>query len=478
MSYTDKILNRIKSKIKFEYQKNRIENTLCLVSTMAEIEYLYNQKYRDDYLEDILTEIAALSGVEITHKENNNCVLFYDGFGLDERGLAQIYLKALVNNGYKVIYVTQAASSKMQRQIMSIVNCKDNVIYHNSNHKMTEKIKWLDGIFKRHSFSTAFFYTTPWDVSGTIAFEHLAGKCIRFQINLTDHAFWLGVNAFDYSLEFRNYGAAISRDYRGISEEKLLYLPYYPIINHNIAFQGFPFNAKGKKVIFSGGSIYKTIDKYDTYYILVDRILSENDDVVFVFASSETSKQLNALEYKYPNRVIHIDERKDLIRVLENSYLYLNTYPISGALMLQYAAVAGCIPVTLRRSWDDDALGILIAEERLGEIFDDFDSVLEEINKLLSDIGYYNKKKSLLKGQVISESDFQNELNEIIANPDSRKFKGINPVDTQMFKNSYKDNMTEIKIVNAIISKKSIKNVFLFPDMFIKKILYKFKLID
>ena len=35
---------------------------------------------------------------------NIKTVLFYDGFGLDSRGLAYVYLKALVNLGYKVIF--------------------------------------------------------------------------------------------------------------------------------------------------------------------------------------------------------------------------------------------------------------------------------------------------------------------------------------------------------------------------------------
>lgn len=477
MGYADNILNRLKKKIDSEYRKNRIEKTLCLISTMAGVQYLYNQKYKDDYLEHILKEIAISSGKGIEHRENKDTVLFYDGFGVDNRGLVQIYLKALVTKGFKVVYVTQAETIGMQPQVMSIVNHEPNVVYHYSSQNMTEKIKWLDDIFEKHSFSTAFFYTTPWDVSGTIAFEHLESKCTRFQINLTDHAFWLGINAFDYSLEFRNYGAAISRDYRGIAEEKLLYLPYYPVIRDDIEFQGFPFDTNGKKVVFSGGSIYKTVDKSNMYYDLVEQIVSGNADVVFVFASFDTNMQLEALMNKYPEQVIHINERKDLIKVLENSYLYLNTYPISGALMLQYAAIAGCIPVTLRRPWDDDTCGILKAEDKLGEIFDDFDSVLAEINKLLSDSDYYNKKKILLADQVISENDFQRELIEIIKKPKSRRIEQIVSVDTTKFIETYKENITKKQIVDSVINLRAMSNARYFPDLFVKKVLYKIKVI-
>lgn len=469
MGYADKILKRLKSKIDSEYKRNKIESTLCLMSAMAKVQYIYNQRYKDDYLEQLLKKIALSSNEEIKHNEDKGKVLFYDGFGADNRGLVQIYLKALIANGYKVVYVTQADTLEMQPQVMSIVNREPNTVYHYSGQNMTEKIGWLDKIFYENSFSTAFFYTTPWDVSGTIAFEHLENKCTRFQINLTDHAFWIGVNAFDYSLEFRNYGAAISRDYRAIKEEKLLYLPYYPIIRSDIEFQGFPFDCNGKKVIFSGGEIYKTIDKNNTYYNLVDQILSKNTDVIFMFASSDTNTQLNMLINRYPDQVIYVKERKDLIKVLENSYLYLNTYPISGALMIQYAAVAGCIPVTLRRPWDDDAFGLLKEEDKLGEIFEDFDSVLSEINRLLSDEVYYKKKKNLLKNQVISEKDFQYELNEIISNPESRRIENISAVNTTKFIETYRENILEKQIIDAVINLSVKNNVWHFPDLFVKK---------
>ena len=43
-----------------------------------------------------------------------------------------------------------------------------------------------------------------------------AGHMKRYQVNLTDHAFWLGTYAFDYCLEFLDFGAIVSREYRHI----------------------------------------------------------------------------------------------------------------------------------------------------------------------------------------------------------------------------------------------------------------------
>lgn len=475
MNLAEKTIVRLKKKITFQYNHKRIENALCLMTSMAELQYLYNQQYKDDFLESIIKEIADLNKEGIKHHLDNEAVLFYDGFGLDNRGLVQIYLKALSSIGYKIIYVTQAKKKESQPQVMLIVNKDGNHIYNYSGQSMIEKIQWLDHIAEKHAFSNAFFYTTPWDVPGTIAFEHLEKKCTRYQINLTDHAFWLGVNAFDFSLEFRNYGAAISRDYRGLSEKKLLYLPYYPIVRNDIEFQGFSFNTKGKKIIFSGGAIYKTIDKSNTFYFLIEQIILQHEDVVFVYASDKSSNQLDMLVNKYPNQIFWIKERKDLIQVLKHSYLYLNTYPISGALMLQYAAIAGCIPVTLRRLWDDDASGILRYEEELGETFYSIDTVLNEINKLLSDDNYYKSKKSKLVGQVITELEFNELLNSILNNPSFNLIEKIYEVDTSMFIQTYRENISEREIVGAVINSKVKRNIFNFPDFALKRLIMKLK---
>lgn len=475
MDLVTKTISRLKRKITSAYKQGRIESTLCLMTSLAELQYVYNQQYKDDFLEEIIREIADLNKDGIKHQADSKSVLFYDGFGLDNRGLVQIYLKALTSIGYKIVYVTQAKEKEAQPEVMSIVENDRNYIYHYSGQGMQKKIQWLDYIAEKHAFSTAFFYTTPWDVPGTIAFEHLEKMCTRYQINLTDHAFWLGINAFDYSLEFRNYGAAISRDFRGVNEKKLLYLPYYPIVRDDMEFQGFPFDVTGKKLIFSGGSIYKTIDKTNTFYNLVEQIVTQHEEVVFVYASEKTSEQLETLIAAYPNKVIRMSERKDLIQVLKHSYLYLNTYPISGALMLQYAAIAGCIPVTLKRPWDDDACGVLRYEDKLGETFDDFDQAIEEVDKLLSDDRYYINKKLLLNGQVISETEFNEALKSIIINPKSRQFEGIQQVDTTKFKETYRESITNKMIFDAVINNKVIWNAISFPDILLKKIFIKLK---
>lgn len=469
MEFVEKTLKSLKYKIIAALKKNRIEDALCLITSMAKLEYSYNQKYNDIFLENILNRISKMYSKKINHTKDDKNVLFYDGFGLDSRGLAQIYIKALVQIGYTVIYVTEAREKKMQPQTLSLL--KDNITINYSGKNNLDKIEWLSNIFSKYKFSNAFFYTTPWDAPGCIAFNQLKSYCRRYLINLTDHAFWLGLNSFDFLLEFRNYGAAISRDFRKVNPLKIINLPYYPIVNY-VKFKGFPFDEKNKKVIFSGGSIYKTKDKFGTFFSLVENVVTNHPEVIFLYASNGTSEQLENLIKKYPNQVYRVNERNDLIEIMRHSYLYLNTYPISGALMLQYAALGKCIPITLRRPWDDDTCGILRNEELLDEVFESVSSINNEINKLLSDNKYYLMKKNNLNGQVISDFEFTKELNDILLNPQKHTLETIKSVDTSKFVEWYKENLSNKDVIDAVINKNTIRNIVYFPTFIVLKLLY------
>lgn len=471
----EKVKIRLDSIVVKELKKNNNVCALEALAAKARVLYLYNQQYKDDFIESKLIEISLLThDTTNRHLGDKKRVLFYDGFGLDLRGLAYIYINALSKLGYRIVYVSMAKDKKLQPNIMELLDNADIYIIGKVNNK-EKRLNLLRKIFLKQKFSYAFYYAYPDDVCAAIAFFEIAGTCKRFQINLTDHAFWVGINAFDYSIEFRNYGASISHYYRNISTDKLLELPYYPVTK-NIRFAGFPFLKNNKKIIFSGGSLYKTIDKSKTFYALVEEIIKKNDDVIFWYAGQGDDRFIKELSKKYPEQVYYTKERKDLMEVLKHSYLYLNTYPISGALMLQYAALAECIPITLRRAWDDDALGILKNEEALKEIYSDFDEVVSEINRLLKDAHYYKSKKILLKKSVISEKEFICKLHNILLCPHPpEKFKNLIKVNTNDFIKSYKENITEEVVINALITNANYKIFKYFKLIVIKKVFYKIK---
>ena len=90
------------------------------------------------------------------------------------------------------------------------------------------------------------------------------------------------------------------------------------------------FAREGAKVVFSGGSLYKTIGGENRYYKMVNYILSRFPEAIFWYAGTGDASQINILKEKYPDRLYHTAERSDLFQVLQNSFLYLSTYPLCG----------------------------------------------------------------------------------------------------------------------------------------------------
>lgn len=431
-----------KNIIKLCLRESNDELALREIASLALFLYDYNQACADDFLEDTLLDIGNRIGLTTCERTISdisslaNCkVLFYDGFGLDTRGLAQIYLEALVDLGCYVVYVTETTAQNKIPTLLGVLQ-KGNaeIIYMPQNGYIVDT-QLLNHIINRSKPEVGFLYTTPWDVPGIMAFNNAAGKFKRYLINLTDHAFWLGKNAFDYCLEFRTYGACLSEEYRHIPCDKLIMQPYYPPINTKFTFEGYPFEKKEDDfIIFSGGALYKTIDRENTYYKLVDWVLQRFSHVKFWYAGNGSCAGLDWLLNKWPERVFHTPERRDLFYIMKNIDLYLNTYPAWGGLMSQFSIVAGKVPLTLCR--EGNLGGLLIDEENLGIVYSDIKQFKKEMIRLISDAGYRRKKERMVSHAVISQDCFTENLGNIITKNISQFKQGAYDIE-------YNRNLTE-----------------------------------
>jgi hypothetical protein len=129
----------------------------------------------------------------------------------------------------------------------------------------TEKIKSISSKIIDFKPEKAFLHLYPSSVVAVTVWNSLK-EVIRYQINLSDHAFWLGTKCINYSLEFRNYGCTVSYEKRNLSEDKLLIQPYYPIMQCE-SFIGFPQHIADDAIkIFTGGSYYKMYGKSDFFF--------------------------------------------------------------------------------------------------------------------------------------------------------------------------------------------------------------------
>ena len=454
----------------------RYEDALCLISACASVLYKTNIYYEDDFLENALKTISDHIELDTFHSKSSYCsgeefILFYDGFGLNDRGLIQIYLKALCKIK-KVVYVSYEERKDLIPDIHKILdryNCERKFIIR-ARKTNIDQILQLNEIIKEYRPQKLFFYSVPNDVIAPTVMYAYGGFITRYQINLTDHAFWLGAGCIDKCIEFRNYGAKISKEYRKIEEDKIVIIPYYPILHREKNFQGYPFiKGKHQKVVFSGGSLYKTIGGDNKYYEIVDHILKTHKDTFFWYAGSGDDSEMKTILRNYPDRAFLTGERSDLLQVLEHCDVYLSTYPLCGGLMFQYAAIAGRVPVTLVGEGNVSE-GFLIDQEMINVEFGELESLYAEIDKLLTDEEYAKKRSELMKRSVPSSDDFDEEVQKLINGEKSDSFQPkFEHIDTKAFRDWYLEGLVKADVDAMIVSKKDIRQSMMhYPLRFLR----------
>lgn len=472
------VISKLKEGIRREIQKRKWNHALALISTAADILYGSNIYYYDKDLENALSCVSEHLIVNNNYRGNSDMVLFYDGFGLNNRGLIQIYLNALCRVK-RVVYVTLQKQKDNLPDVMDILRRKNAAVYFLDGKSYTRDIERLNQIVCEKCPGHFFFYASPCDVVGSVVLNAYEGKIKRYQINLTDHAFWLGAKPIDYCIEFRDYGACVSGEYRRIPKEKIVKIPYYPIVK-DVPFQGYPFSLQdGQKVIFSGGSIYKTNGGDGKYYKIVEYILRNYQDVIFWYAGERGSDHsINGTETtgafklakmieRYPNRVFWTQERTDLFQVMQHCYFYLSTYPLNGGLMTQYAARAAKVPLSL--SLDDNPVGILQNDEDLGIYFRDMKDLLEEIDRLLSNPKYTKDKGLAVRNALISSEEFDSRIEQLVnGRAEESHHIAFEHLDTEKFRKNLTDNFSE-EILNGTIARRHNEILFkYFPRKFIR----------
>ena len=470
--FVHNLVSDLKKSAKKAYENNEYNDALSLISISAAVLYKTNIYYRDDDLENMLNDISKeLSLHQSNYASNETVCLFWDGFGLNDRGLAQIYLKALCKVK-KVIYVTYEDRRNEITDIKSILEENRSVFrfIHRKQSSYLKQISQLQEIIQEYKPASLFFYSEPDDVVATPIMYSYEGLLKRVQINLTDHAFWLGAGCVDTCIEFREYGACVSNHYRNIGNEAIRIISFYPMIHEEREFQGYPFDVKpGQKVVFSGGALYKTFGEDNRYYKIVDRLLAEHEKVIFWYAGSGDDSEMKKILRKYPGRAYLTAERSDLFQVLKHCTFYLSTYPICGGLMYQYAAKAGRVPVTLK--CDECTEGFLINQENLNVEFNDENKMFEEIDKLLNDSTYLLSREKNMTEAVITPESFDDKVADIFHNCVSSNLYPM--IDTTLFRQRYLNTLTEMDVERTTLKKNSIGvGMKYYPGRFLRGGIY------
>ena len=469
---TNKYLSKLMRISIDSVNKGRKEKALSSLGAFCSIQYSINQVYTDKQTEDLISEISKkLVTIPDEYNPDQKTVLFYDGFGLDLRGWAASYIKALISANYHVIYVAPIHRKELVPHICDELNRGNGrAVWIDMKKSYVNWVIELKNIFLKFQPGTAFFYTIPYDVAGAVVFNSFAKKVNRILIDLTDHAFWIGKNAFDYIIECRMPGLSNLVHYRGVSADKILYTDCCLYINRQIDPEPLPFDIEREQYVFSGGALYKTLGDNNLYfYKIVDHILSKHSHIKFLYAGVGDDTQLKILIKKYPERVFHINERSDFIRLFENCIFFLNTFPMFGGLMMRYSALVNKIPLTLKHGSDHE--GILIDQDKRQIEFDTFEELIHEADRLIEDNSYRESKEKLLDGSVLTEQEFEDLMIKIIENKTTGKqIESIEKIDTTEFRAEYLERLDVDEMLIRTIPTRINKSLIpYYPLLFLKK---------
>ena len=316
------------------------------VKAAAEWAYHFNLFYADADAEKLLRTIsdANIPRFHVHDGAENRCVLI-DSFCMDNRGLVQQYLRAMKKNQLQLLYICTASTTRHGTDTLKELredNQAEILVLSEESLDPIQQARLAAEAIVSFSPSRLFLHLAPWDGVALMACHAVEGL-EKFNINLTDHAFWLGASFIDYNLEFRPYGMTVSIEQRHLDQKQLLPLPYYPIAPVSQDFYGLPSLPPTAIKILTGGSLYKMMGKQDIFFKLMDAVLSLSEDVYILVAGFQRDQRFDdqCRTMKHGDRVVQIGLRLDINAVFEHCDIYLSTYPMIGGLMLQYAAKHG-----------------------------------------------------------------------------------------------------------------------------------------
>lgn len=397
------------------FEAGNYEKSLSYIEKASILATQIMWRYADEELDSLQAQIAE-KAINKSNKEyfaDSKKVVFYDYFGATHILTLQ-YIRALLKMNYEVLYIFEERDFDYSHLIKILSEYKE-VTIEKINKDQTPLLKIQDIYQKIISFGADKLFLHINTVSACLpVLHHLPKEITKYYINLGDHAFWLGSTAIDYSFEFRSFGAVVSEEMRGLEKEQLLLLPYYPIVDKR-EFMGFPDEVKDKVIIFSGGDFYKTVDREDNYWKLCYNILSQNPNAVILYANKGINDYGNNLMHefiiknRFENRFIPIGFRRDINEVMMHCDIYMGTFPMSGGLMSQHAAINAkpilqFYPTSLFPFEETESM--ICFREKFDISFTDEKRFLEEAKRLIDSETYRKKQGKKLQDAMITQDEF------------------------------------------------------------------------
>lgn len=412
-SFVEKLILRLKKRLQTSDIDIHCDDIIGYLKALSFLYYKFYIGYKNDTIEgyiDILSH--RIIRKDYTLKVDSKFVVFVDNLCADSIGLTQQYIDALISNEYHILYIyREEFPSQICTKIMHKLKSynKSKLLPYPPRLKGMKLSQWLYDSIVQSGSSKLILHSTEWPIEESIAMSALPEEIIRYKVDLADHTFWAGVGSFDYIFDFRYYGCNMSFHKRGLKKEQVIYMPFYPVMN-NMPFDGYPKETEGKFVFLSGGSIYKVVGQQRSYFRICKEVLKKCPNSVILFAGGLPNNPIlsdGIKDFCLEGRFIPIGYRKDIFEVFKHCDAYLDTYPIGGGLMLQYAAQCSK-PILLYKNKDLEEC--ICQKISMSISHNSLEKYVEYAFLLYSDDEYRQEQGVKIKNATISRNEFDDNF--------------------------------------------------------------------
>lgn len=414
-----KVFRDYKKDISIRLAKKQIDSAASLIEKAAEWANLFNFVFYDKDLEDNIREIVRYIGPREPFEPISGRMVFVCSQMHDNGELVRHYARAIADNHIptRMIVLDKQIAFGYSNTLKEI-KLADNIDLKliPPNMGCIETAQMIASLIEEFKPEKILQHFVPNEVKCLVGVS-LILNIPRYNINYTDHAFWLGASFLDYSIEFRPYGFIFSNEKRNVDTNRLFILPYYPIIDESIPFQGFPFDRDGKIVLFSGGNPYKVLGDNDKYFRILDRILLENQNCIALIAIYTSFMKKKIKEMQCYDRVYLVPFRKDICELIKHIDLFYNTYPVGGGLVCLLAAEYGKPVLAYAKDGCllSDFDGMFFSQNHNSNFsFNDIDALCKYAYHLCDNIDFRVKEGQKLQESCITREVFALRFNEII----------------------------------------------------------------
>lgn len=464
------IYNYFKEKVSLEINNAHFEAAASYIEKAAAWAVLFNFKYYDIDLEREIKKISNTLNFNVSFEAIPNRLVFVCSQINDAGELVRQYARALAENSIptRMIVIDRIPNhAKTLKEIRGFNNIDLVMIPSNLGYIETALI--IASQIADFKPSKILQHFIPDEVKALLAVS-LFPNIPKFNINYTDHTFWLGASILDYNIEFRKAGGVLSKEKRCIRDDQLYILPFYPILESRKEFEGFPFKREGKVVLFSGSVPYKVFGDSDRYFKTLDRILQENDNSVAMISIKTRAIKKKVRGLTCRKKIYLVPWRRDFLEVVKNADILYNTYPMTGGLTSQTAAALKkpILSFTREKWFLADCDAFFNIEDKINGIeFTDIEKMCDYAKRLCSDEELRREEGNRVSSLLITREEFAKGVHDILTGGINRKLciQGRLEIDYKGIESFFLDYENESKqYLDFLFRKEGISVYYKFPQ--------------